>query len=109
MAIKLAHWVVLAALTLKVVSNLILPYRVLKLPEEEGLSIGFLLLGDAFLFTLAVTLGWAATGSGPLYEAGRVAAVAGGGIFGSYVHYFVVLMANEWLQRHKGDGDSGEG
>lgn len=106
MAITVLSSIVLVALALKVLSNLILPYRVVKLPEEEAISLGFLLLGDLLLFTFAVMLAWAVDRPSPLYQAGKVAAVAGGAILGSYVHYFVVLMVNDWLQRKGGQGRS---
>ncbi len=106
MVVTVVYWIVFMALTVKVYSNLMVPYRVLKLPEGAGISLGFTLLGDLLLFTFAVVLAWAVNRPGPLYEVGSVAAVAGGAILGSYVHYFVVLMVNDWLKRKRGPDSS---
>ena len=101
MLLQVLFWLVLGALILKVTANLLVPYRVLRLGEEEGISVVFLLLGDVFLSALAMSTAWWIDKPDSLYAVNYVALGVAIGVLGSYVHYFSVLMIHAWLQRFK--------
>ena len=96
-----SYWIVLGILCVKAIGNVLLPYRVLKSKNDEGVSIGFLLLGDVVLLILVVLLSWAVDRPGLMYRVQSALLVAGGAIIGTYVHYFGVLFTADCITRRK--------
>ena len=94
-------WVVVVVLALKLIGNLLLPYRVLRMNDEEGISLGFSLLGDWFLFFCIVGLAWDISNPWFGYEVGSAALISGGAIVASYFHYFGVLSIASYCRKDK--------
>lgn len=95
-------WVVVVLLALKLIGNLLLPYKVIQTNENEGISLSFGLLGDWFLFFCIVGLAWHISNPGFFYIVKNSVLVAGGSILTTYLHYFVVLsLAGLWNNRSK--------
>lgn len=100
MVIIVIFWAAVAALALKLVGNLLLPYRVLRMSGDEGISLGLGLLADLLLFFCIVGLAWGISNPGFFYEVKNAALVAGGAIVATYFHYFGVLsLVSLWGNR----------
>lgn len=84
-------WSLAGLLALKLLINLLLPYRALLLKQKEGISLGFGLLADWFLVACVVGLSWPASNLGLGPGPKQVTLIAVGFLLLSYVHYFVVL------------------
>jgi hypothetical protein len=85
------YWCVLVVSGVKIAGNLVLPYGVLRLKEDEGISLAFVLLGDIFLSSAVVTFALIIDRAGSIYEFRMALMLTFGAVTGSYIHYFVVL------------------
>ncbi len=102
MLLVVIYWLILALFGVKLLSNLAIPYRVLRLKDDQGLSLGFLLLGDVVLSLLIVVLAAAIDRPGLMYRLSTTLTFVATGVLGTYSHYFVVMLAaSAWGKRER--------
>jgi hypothetical protein len=101
MNIITVYWVFFSIFVLKLIGNLLLPYRVLKMSDEEGISIGLGLFIDWILFFLLLGFAHWSSQAIFIYRMKMSMFTYGGAILLTYLHYFIVLGFFEILRRRK--------
>lgn len=99
--LNVLYWIIIALLCLKVIGNISLPYRTLRLKADEGISIGFYILFDIALFALSILFSLVFGNIGILSDFGSAVRWVGGLILASYLHYFAVLVISDFIRRSK--------